>query len=191
MIPLEAWVFLPASTGGVQVWEEVDGAPVVLEAEDGMPTLGLALTAPIQLKRSRLLIEVRGEGRSAHWESRPSVTAGWGMFGADMGWRWGPAEGAGSVPGLVETWWGAGGGARLGWMVAEPWSPWMAWGIGSTTSGGLSFGTGRVRPMVEVRLGLDIVAEAVTGTLDTAVVDMGWTWTPMAFNLAIRAGAGF
>lgn len=191
MIPLEAWVFLPASTGGVQVWEEVDGAPVVLEAEPGMPALGLALAAPIQLKRSRLLIEVRGEGTSAHWESRPAVTAGWGMFGADMGWRWGRAEGAGSVPGLVEGWWGAGGGARIGWMVAEPWSPWMAWGIGSTTSGGLTFGTGRVRPMFEARLGLDIVAEAVTGTLDTAVVDMGWTWTPMAFNLAIRAGAAF
>ncbi len=200
MIPFEAWLFLPATSGGVEVWQEDAGEPVAQDAVRGLPAIGASVVVPIvRLPRTRLVVELGADGRTRHWDVAPTVTATYGMISADFGWRWGPGQPrskplvsvAGEGRRGVDPWWGARSGLRLGYLSAPPWEPWVAWGFGASTSVGLSASNGVIRPMAEVRLGLDLVAEAVTGTLDTSRVDMGWTWTPMALTASARVGISF
>ncbi len=81
-----------------------------------------------------------------------------------------------------------GPGLRLAVLGQPWWDDYLFLGVGGHMAFTATFGKGWVRPLIAVRGSAQAIPGTATGTLDSALQDMTWAWTPSSARLGVQIG---
>lgn len=81
-----------------------------------------------------------------------------------------------------------GPGLRIAILGQPWWDDYVYAGVGAHMAFTGTFGKGKVRPLIAVRGSAQAIPGSATGTLDSAVQDLTWAWTPSSARLGVQVG---
>lgn len=177
-----------ASVPATYTSEDEDGIQVYRDPRLALRLgLGGVVLLPMQ-PQGRTIIAGGVNLWSAVWEHEPEEVgvAVWEEW-VGAGWRWEPSQ----PEARIQGWWEIGGAVYVQQVLPTYFAGILVATPGAWFAGGVTLGTGAVRPQIALRTGFVHPGASATGGTSNTPDDFLWTWNAGRVYFDAQVGAAF